>query len=41
MEIKKALHDIFAFKSNSPQIKHIDKKKYKTKKKFKVRGAHK
>ena len=34
MEIKNALHDIFAFKSNSPQIKHIDKKNTKRKKKI-------
>jgi len=29
---KKALHNIFAFNSNSPQIEHIAKKNYKTQK---------
>jgi hypothetical protein len=29
MEIKKILHDIFVFNSNSPQIEHIAKNKYK------------
>jgi hypothetical protein len=33
MEIKKTLHDIFAFNSNGPQIEHIAKKKYKHKEK--------
>jgi hypothetical protein len=33
MEIKKALHDIFAFNSNSPQIENIAKNKYKTQRK--------
>jgi len=33
MEVKKTLHDIFAFNSNSPQIEHIYKKyKHKEKK---------
>jgi hypothetical protein len=30
---KKALHDRFAFNSNSPQIEHIAKKEYKTQRK--------
>jgi hypothetical protein len=41
MEVKKKLHDIFAFNSNSPQIEHIYKKYKHKKKKNKVRGAHK
>ena len=33
MKVKKTLHDIFAFNSNSPQIEHIYKKyKHKEKK---------
>jgi len=41
MEIKKkTLHDIFAFNSNNPQIKHIAKTNTSTKKKT-VWGAHK
>jgi hypothetical protein len=41
MEVKKTLHDIFAFNSNSPQIEHIYKK-YKHKEKNKTLwGAHK
>jgi len=32
MEVKKTLHDIFAFNSNSPQIEHIYKKYKHTKK---------
>ena len=39
MEVKKTLHDIFAFNSNSPQIEHIYKKyKHKEKKKTKCEG---
>jgi hypothetical protein len=33
MEIKKALHNIFAFNNNSPQIKHIAEKNTKRKEK--------
>jgi hypothetical protein len=33
MEVKKTLHDVFAFNNNSPQIEHIYKKyKHKEKK---------
>ena len=40
MEVKKKLHDIFAFNSNSPQIEHIYKKyKHKKKKKQSARGS--
>jgi hypothetical protein len=39
MEIKKTLHDIFAFNSNSPKIEHIYKKYKKKKKKTKCEGA--
>jgi len=39
MEVKKTLHDIFAFNSNSPQIEHIYKKyKHKEKNKTKCMG---
>jgi hypothetical protein len=39
MEIKKTLHDIFAFNSNSPKIEHIYKKYKHKKKKTKCEGA--
>ena len=39
MKVKKTLHDIFAFNSNSPQIEHIYKKyKHKEKNKTKCEG---
>jgi hypothetical protein len=39
MEVKKTLHDIFAFNSYSPQIEHIYKKyKHKEKNKTKCEG---
>jgi hypothetical protein len=38
MEVKKKLHDIFAFNSNSPQIEHIYKKYKHKKKKTKCEG---
>jgi hypothetical protein len=38
MEIKKTLHDIFVFNSNSPQIKHIAKTNTSTKRKNSMRG---
>jgi hypothetical protein len=39
MEVKKTLHDIFAFNSNSPQIEHIYKKYKHKKKKQSARGS--